>query len=384
MLLERIVSVSSATRGAEDEDLLERYSLLYVCRATHFLTCFALLGLADILFALIPSSIDYFGSKIRAALSIEEAQTEDTVTWDIRHDLIRQKQELEALRYAPYFVSGPDGIVPRVRTTVIDGGPSLQDLGDLTTLKTKYYQGRAAVQGGQRPPDDEAVGADLLGRKLSLQLALTKLYVATLFNSTKEEEPGGEGSDPAQGSSSSSSTQPTGTPIMASWTSFVTSYGFYFIMLLGGSQPESLYGPGVVRHMTTILHRELARSESDMENGMINRDLWLWMVFPAAGVLARAQDRPQADREYCTDDFREARQWLESRIRLWSHVTGVTDWNGAKQALRRVLWPEGLPGADFMESVWTRALEGGPGTVIPSALVVSRRRPPTMPMMEHD
>lgn len=84
----------------------------------------------------------------------------------------------------PYFVSGPLGVEPRMLTTAIDGGPSFQDLRDLTTLVVEYY--RTRTHGEQNAIDDDSIVVDLLGCKLSPQLALARLYVATLYESNEE------------------------------------------------------------------------------------------------------------------------------------------------------------------------------------------------------
>lgn len=150
-----------------------------------------------------------------------------------------------------------------------------------------------------------------------------------------------------------------------------------------------------------------------MRAGSYNRDFWLWKVVVGAycvevlcrgglGTTARQASPPERaggeegagtegkkswwgwvleeeedesevedDMEVDDDEAGEGEEaymarlgaWLGEKLRAWGRATQVSNWDGARRALDRIVWPAGqFAGEVVAEGVWWRALgDGGTG-----------------------
>lgn len=65
-----------------------------------------------------------------------------------------------------------------------------------------------------------------------------------------------------------------------------------------------------------------------------------------------------SERTYIID----MRSWLDERIRSWSRATRVTSWQGARENMGRIAWPEHLFGAEVVAAeIWKNAVGDGMG-----------------------
>ncbi len=98
--------------------------------------------------------------------------------------------------------------------------------------------------------------------------------------------------------------------------------------------------------LTGWLLEQLVEDVEMMEHGMMagqfSRHLWFWSVLLGAAVADMTDDGWQAV--------------YASKLRLASHLMGLTCWEEARQALAEIAWSEGSPGEAGLRKIWERAL----------------------------
>lgn len=179
--------------------------------------------------------------------------------------------------------------------------------------------------------------------------------------------------------------------------------------IIGGVSAD----PHLIRVLLDTLRADLQHTEEGMRAGSYNRDFWLWKVVVGAycvevlcrgglGTTARQASPPERaggeegagtegkkswwgwvleeeedesevedDMEVDDDEAGEGEEaymarlgaWLGEKLRAWGRATQVSNWDGARRALDRIVWPAGqFAGEVVAEGVWWRALgDGGTG-----------------------
>lgn len=173
--------------------------------------------------------------------------------------------------------------------------------------------------------------------------------------------------------------------------------------------------PHLIRVLLDTLRADLQHTEEGMRSGSYNRDFWLWKVVVGAycvevlgrgglgGAVREASPPERAGGEERTrtdvkpswwgwvleedDDESEAEDdaegggmevddddeagaymarlgaWFGEKLGAWGRASQVSNWDGARRALDRIVWPAGqYAGEVVAEGVWWRAVgDGGTG-----------------------
>ncbi|KFY76038.1 hypothetical protein V498_09788 [Pseudogymnoascus sp. VKM F-4517 (FW-2822)] len=109
-------------------------------------------------------------------------------------------------------------------------------------------------------------------------------------------------------------------------------------MLDVGWAPFTELGP----YTLGVLVRDLGHSRVSVDGlDVSRRDLWFWKAFIAWASLACLHHHDGA-----------VEALLHEWIRDWSEISGVRDWEDAKNVLRRVAWPEIIDQGSRFEALW--------------------------------
>jgi hypothetical protein len=307
-----------------------------------------------------------FASAVKSRLTDKPHREIDVLVTIWKKAFTCLRENLYALRLMPFFFSTYPELGAQKK---VDARPIIKTLEGLTNAVTARYNRRHAPS----PPSSHYVLDDALAssrtvcdsndpstctgcKNLSaLLLANTQAHVSTLAPHEVNDE------------RSSSATQ-----ILTCWCGAVTAAAFYLngvLRLWNAGQPIE---PRLFRRLIDILKRDIERSENEREKGKRSNELWFWKVFVGSYALAVAPvEQKQQLSEWMsgglvypnisTSEERKIIQgWFDERIRRWSKLNNITEWEDAKEALSRIVWATTMVEEDkIAKNIWTEAISSG-------------------------
>lgn len=138
---------------------------------------------------------------------------------------------------------------------------------------------------------------------------------------------------------------PPPTPMASSWCGISAAMGLYLQTILKLWNAGDPIEPRLHRRILLILRQDLERSR---RRSLLLTDLWFWKAFVAAMSLD-TQSASAADMI-----LKEMKPAYKMLVMEWSIVTGVTEWEEAREALSRIVWPGVSHGEDSARELWYR------------------------------
>ncbi|KAK2024005.1 hypothetical protein LX32DRAFT_644010 [Colletotrichum zoysiae] len=180
-----------------------------------------------------------------------------------------------------------------------------------------------------------------------------------------------------------------------SWGSTLAAGGAYIHCIVG--LPWT-YGPstggGPLCYMLPAIRQDVALAEAanaglrfniddSTEGARLGHALWLWKIIVGtctilsakkAGLPAPEPGGPGSETYHqevvprgignssllCDDDdelYGMLIEWWARRLRRWSRVTEIVEWNAARDVLALVVWPDKGPGEELARGVWENAVK---------------------------
>lgn len=152
------------------------------------------------------------------------------------------------------------------------------------------------------------------------------------------------------------------TKLWTSWAGLTVSAGFYLHGPLSLWDARQAVEGRTLLWLTKMSQRDLDDNENDMITGSVNRSLWFWKLFTMTFSLARASSLARVagtiDESIAGGEatYEAVHSWARERIHLWSRVTGVTDWDEARDTLSTIVWPDQYPGDVLGKAIWEEAV----------------------------
>jgi hypothetical protein len=172
------------------------------------------------------------------------------------------------------------------------------------------------------------------------------------------------------------------------WASAAYLYLHFIVDCLPNQQHHAQEAINMDKHLwrwiISSLRQDLVHTEEAMRIGAHSSELWLWKA--VLGAYAMAKNPQETSDEAISDDGDESddqilsgwtenmvtspdtsseassssdvadMQWFTSKIRLWSATVRISSWDGAKQALSRIAWPENFHDDGRLADLWDEAM----------------------------
>lgn len=285
--------------------------------------------LVDRYFILVYNFIHGFKARVGEIASNDEIYKQDSSTSEeekvgsrMHEHHIRELDGLEtrlkAFRLFPHFFAPPR---PSTIVKDIEVEPFLMCLNNITRMEQRR---RAASITGDW---------DAVWNTLWMEGGPTRLFHAFVDSHVRSFS-----REPA--SSPSIQSAPGVPSLRSSWLGVSAASGMYLNGVLDLFNGGEATGGKVLVQVLRILTLDINATRPLTEKQARGRagDLWLWKNMTGAFAMRKQL----LDAEYCMDDgtmvLARMRLRLAEGMQYWGRLCGVSTWEGAKQALQRIVW----------------------------------------------
>ncbi|KAK6836130.1 hypothetical protein PG987_006625 [Apiospora arundinis] len=140
-------------------------------------------------------------------------------------------------------------------------------------------------------------------------------------------------------------------PGLSTTWSCLVSITFNFCKLIMQWPDDRIFPEDEIADLVEVGTRNVDMTWTAMLNGTCDRDMWFWEAFASLLVLIRV--RRSFGR--LSPHLQRREQALSHYIKAWSHITGTTTWEGARQVLQKVVWYYNGP-EEIARETWARAM----------------------------
>ncbi|CAG9955358.1 unnamed protein product [Clonostachys rosea f. rosea IK726] len=137
--------------------------------------------------------------------------------------------------------------------------------------------------------------------------------------------------------------------LMSSWCGVAITSELYLTAVLGLWNAGKPIERRLLRIIFRILVRDLAKQPKKWSTTAGSSDLWLWKHFVGAYSLAWHQSHEH------DETLREAEEFFDRSIRIWSESHNIRQWEYARRRLLKITWPQDQP-QTLARTVWAKAV----------------------------
>jgi hypothetical protein len=139
--------------------------------------------------------------------------------------------------------------------------------------------------------------------------------------------------------------------LTSSWSGMAVATGLYLHAILQFWNAGEPMAPPLHRRILYILQQDLEGSRHHLgSRSRLVSKLWFWKAFVGAMSVER---HATFDTEGVLVDLGST---YRDFVRGWSIVVGVAQWEDAKEALRKIVWPEMFESEDMARDLWYRCI----------------------------
>ncbi|PNP84164.1 hypothetical protein FNYG_02852 [Fusarium nygamai] len=246
-------------------------------------------------------------------------------TWHMSEAMENLGLKLQAIRLFPFFFSPlPQG----ARLNNADGQVIINSIRDFTAAQDHMFKNT-----GQETADGKFEG---FWRKGPASRALGE-YVTAHMESISV--PGKKEETPAM----------TPSSFVGPWCGLTIASIFYMQDVLGALE---YVDKRIHKYAVTLLQHDVAKVLTTKDTQK-NEAFILWQTLVGLIGSLRALKDNEQDRGLLS-----ARQFFTDALKQQATTSGITTWSQAKGTLRRVAWPMGTIGREFIEELWDNTITG--------------------------
>lgn len=139
--------------------------------------------------------------------------------------------------------------------------------------------------------------------------------------------------------------------LTSSWSGLAITTGLYLHAILQFWNAGEPMAPPLHRRILIILQQDLETSRHHLSSrSRLVSKLWFWKAFVGAVSVER---HVAFDTEGVLVDLGST---YREFVRGWCIVAGVTKWEDARDALRKIVWPETFESEDMAQDLWYRCI----------------------------
>ncbi|KAJ0423489.1 hypothetical protein BJY00DRAFT_278646 [Aspergillus carlsbadensis] len=254
---------------------------------------------------------------------------------------------LKAMRLFPFFFSPPP---TNRRLKTVDAFPILDTLSMITDT---VDQARA----NPTPEQMQRVWND--GGPTKLLLDLVNAHVSSF---AKDDE------DRDQNPNFDSTQNAAKVRLYTSWSGLSAAAELYMHSVLHIMNCGNPLEPRLLHRVLLILKRDIDQTRDDCRRdgtaSLLHQSLWFWKVFMGVWALRRhftiRFETTETEISACRGELKELHEWFRGYARIWSALTGKTQWGDVQRVLARITWPSvlGRGEEDQVADAWAQVISG--------------------------
>ncbi|KAF5560113.1 sterol regulatory element-binding ECM22 [Fusarium napiforme] len=246
-------------------------------------------------------------------------------TWHMSEAMENLGLKLQAIRLFPFFFSPlPQG----ARLNNADGQVIINSIRDFTAEQDRMFKNT-----GQETPDGKFEGFWRKGPASRVLGEYVTAHIESISAPGKKEE----------------THDMTPSSFVGPWCGLAIASIFYMQDVLGALE---YVNKRIHKYAVTLLQHDVAKvlTSNDTQK---NEAFTLWQTLVGLIGSLRALKHNEQDRGLLS-----ARQFFANALKQQATTLGITTWSQAKGTLRRVAWPMGTTGREFIEELWEKTVTG--------------------------
>ncbi|KAF5545948.1 sterol regulatory element-binding ECM22 [Fusarium mexicanum] len=246
-------------------------------------------------------------------------------TWHMSEAMENLGFKLQAIRLFPFFFSPlPQG----ARLNNADGQVIINSLRDFTAAQDRMFKNT-----GIETADGKFEGFWRRGPASRVLGEFVTAHIDSISVPGKKEE------SPDTNLSS----------FVGPWCGLTVASIFYMQDVLGALE---YVDKRIHKYAVTLLQHDVAKVLSSKDTPR-NEAFMFWQTLVGLIACLRALKENEQDRGLLS-----ARQFFEEALKQQATSIGIATWSQAKGTLRRVAWPMGTAGREFIEELWEKTVTG--------------------------